>query len=447
MLALFVFLAGAASAQDSTARRDSATRQDSTARITRPFRTADRIVAVVGGKPILLSRIQEEVNIYRALGNKVPADSAEMAIFLRQLVDRLVNDELMVQAAQRDTTIKLSLQEVQAAVEDAVKNVRQQFPSDIDFQRQLRTAGFGTLEEYREWVYDQKRRENLERQYIQKLRQKGLIKPIPATEAEAKKYYEDNKGSMPHRPATVSFRQVVARPEPDSAALALALQRADSVLAQLRRGADFATLAKRVSEDPSTKDEGGELGWFRRGMGLARGFEQAAFSLRPGQISDPVRTPFGYHIIQVERIDAAEIQARHILFVPELTDANRAAAALRADSVGRAWRSGAPFDSLVKAVHDPTEDAIADNIPRDGLPEEYKTALADGTPGDIIGPFSVPSPTGTKYVVAMFQMARTEGEMTYEELRDQIRSNLGERGAMDRYLEQLRKRTYVDIRL
>src|SRR6185436_6766195 len=269
-----------------------------------------------------------------------------------------------------------------------------------------------------------------------------------ATEAESREFYEKNKGQLPHRPATVVFHQIVARPEPDSAAVAEARQRADTVVKQLRRGADFATTAKRFSEDETTKEQGGELGWFRRGGGLAREFEVVAFSLRPGQISDPVRSPFGFHIIQVERIDAAEIQARHILFIPRMTEANKANAAVRADSVAKLLRAGANLDSLVRIFHDPSEDAIADNISRDALPDEYKAALENAKPGDIIGPFTVSSPAGgTKYVVVLFQAARPEGEMTYEELRDQIRGNLGEKRAMDKYLEELKKRTYVDIRL
>jgi hypothetical protein len=111
-------------------------------------------------------------------------------------------------------------------------------------------------------------------------------------------------------------------------------------------------------------------------------------------------------------------------------------------------KAGAPFDSLVRIYHDPTEDAIADGIQRDALPEEYKTALTGAKPGDIIGPFPVPSPAGgTKYVVVIFERERPAGEMAYDELRDQIRSSLGERRAMDKYLEELKKQTYVDIRL
>lgn len=413
----------------------------------RDFRPVDRIVAVITGKPILLSRVEEQINIMRATGRQVPTDSAGLARFQRSIVEELVNEELMVQAAQRDTTITVLMQDVQTAVDDAMKQIRQQFGSELDFQRQLRTVGFGTADEYQRWLYEQKRRENLRNQLMQKLRSKGVLKPIPPTESEIREFFERNKGQLPRRPATVSFRQIVIRPQADSAAVAAARQRADTVLKQLRRGADFATLAKRVSEDPSTRETGGELGWFRRGQ-MVKEFDFVAWTLRPGQISDPVRSPFGFHIIQVQRTDPAEIQARHILFVPEVTDADRAAAAMRADSVARLLRAGAPFDSLARIYNDPTEETLADNVPRTQIPQEYQDAVANAKPGEILGPFTVTAPAGgEKQVVMVFQLARPEGEMGFDELRDQIRGRLAEDHAMRRYLDELKKQTYVDIRL
>ena len=71
--------------------------QGDSAAVTRPFHTVDRIVAIVGARPILLSRVQEEINMFRTSGGKVPTDSAELGVFLKQTVDRLVSDELMVQ--------------------------------------------------------------------------------------------------------------------------------------------------------------------------------------------------------------------------------------------------------------------------------------------------------------------------------------------------------------
>ncbi len=89
-------------------------------------------------------------------------------------------------------------------------------------------------------------------------------------------------------------------PRTEEEALALAKE----LVERLRAGEDFAELARQYSDDPGSRDNGGELGWFGRGR-MVPEFEEAAFSLEPGEISDPVKTQFGYHIIQVLEKDPA----------------------------------------------------------------------------------------------------------------------------------------------
>lgn len=99
-----------------------------------------------------------------------------------------------------------------------------------------------------------------------------------------------------------------------------ARSKAEDVLKRVRAGEDFGELAKQFSVDPSNKDKGGDLGWFGRGM-MVKEFEDAAFSLQPGQVSDVVQTPFGFHIIKVDERktekkdgkDEEMVHARHIL--------------------------------------------------------------------------------------------------------------------------------------
>ncbi len=88
-------------------------------------------------------------------------------------------------------------------------------------------------------------------------------------------------------------------PRTEAEALAIA----QDVKKKLDAGGDFKALAIEFSDDPGSKAQGGELGWYAKGQGLVQEFEDAAFSLPVGQISDPVKTQFGYHIIQVEEKD------------------------------------------------------------------------------------------------------------------------------------------------
>jgi hypothetical protein len=99
-----------------------------------------------------------------------------------------------------------------------------------------------------------------------------------------------------------------------------ARSKAEDVLKKVRAGGDFSALAKEFSTDPSNKDKGGDLGWFGRGQ-MVKEFEDAAFALQPGQVSDIVETPFGFHIIKLEERktekkdgkDEEQLHARHIL--------------------------------------------------------------------------------------------------------------------------------------
>src|SRR5438270_9278564 len=261
-------------------------------------RPVDRIVAVVGTRPILASQVEEQLVLAQSQGQKVPEDSVGRNAARRQVLSQMVDEELLVQQAERDTTIKVTDQEVQDAVEQTVQNVRKQFTSIPEFQSQLRAAGFVSEEEWRRWLADQQRRAILQQRLIEGLKQKGKLRPIAPSDAEMRAFWESNREQQAKRPAAISFRQIVIVPKPDSVASVRALQLAESLVVALRAGANFGEVAKKYSADSASREQAGELGWFRRGV-MVKQFEDVAFRLRPGPISGAVPTEFGYHIIQV----------------------------------------------------------------------------------------------------------------------------------------------------
>ncbi len=409
-------------------------------------RPVDRIVAIVGSRPILASQVEEQLVLAQSQGAKLPEDSAGRDAARHQILSQMVDEELMVQQAERDTTIKVTDQEVQDAVEQTVQNVRKQFASITEFQTQLRAAGFVSEEEWRRWLADQQRRSILQQRLIDALKGKGKLRPIPPTDAQMREFWEASKAQQPKRPAAVSFRQIVIVPKPDSAAKVRARQLAESLVVVLRHGANFADVAKKYSADSASREQGGELGWFRRGV-MVKEFEDVAFRLKPGAVSDPVETEFGYHVIQVERVQPAEILARHVLIQPTISPAQIAIAKRQADSVHDALAAGASFDSLARAYADPNEPKLADALPVSQLPPDYTKAVGNDTVPGLKPVFEAGAQTARpRFVVFELIKRLPEGDLTFDDVKDRIRDALGQQLAIKHYLDTLRRATYVDVR-
>jgi peptidyl-prolyl cis-trans isomerase SurA len=417
-------------------------------RCERSPEVVDRIVAIVGDAAILASQLDEEIFTQRAQQSPLPTTEEEFRALCRQVVSDLIDGELMVQVAQRDTTIKVTDQEVADGVDQQFRNIRQRFTSEVDFRAELMTSGFQTPEEFRRWLAENQRKAALRNRLIEKLKGEGKLKPVQPTERETRAYFEQFGSQLPPRPATLSFRNIVVSPLPSPEAKARAKVLADSLVWALKLGAEFAVAARRFSQDPGSKEQGGDLGWFRRGQ-MVPAFETAAFSLKPGIISTPVETPFGFHIIQVLRIQPAEVQARHILIMPDIDSVDAARAEARANEIADALRAGVSFDSLAQLAHDPAEEREASGVPENQLPPEYKAAIGQADSGQVVPVFQIRQESGPrrKYVVLEVTGRRSEGAITYEDVKDQIRHRLSDDLALKHYLERLRASTYVEVRL
>jgi peptidyl-prolyl cis-trans isomerase SurA len=407
----------------------------------------DRVVAVVGTAAITYTQLQEEYySRLQAARQQPPSDTAVLHRDMRMILDTLINAELLYQQAIRDTTITVTSIEVNDAVDETMRNMRQQVPSEQVFQAELRRAGFLGIDDYRRWLVDQQMRELLRNRYENKLRGDGTLAQVPPTEREIRAYYEARRATLPPRPPTLSLKQLMIRPGSNPAAKAEARRVADSIASELRAGADFAVAARRFSDDPSSAERGGSLDWFRRGQ-MVREFERAAFALPVGTISNPVESPFGYHIIQVERIHPTEVKARHILISPTVDSAGIEAARALADSLHLLLEGGANFDSLQAIYHDPSELREGLRMIVDSLGPDYAAALAGVPEGghSAVFPVSVDG-SPPKFTILRVTERVPAGPVPYEQVRDQIRTLLGRSLGEQRYFTELRRKTHIEVR-
>jgi peptidyl-prolyl cis-trans isomerase SurA len=406
----------------------------------------DRVVAIVGDQPVLWTYVLTAINQRRTQGLQVPADSAGQAALSRTVLNDLVDEEILVQKA-KELKLEVTDADITASADRQIKTIRAQFKSDEEYRTELRNAGLGAPDEYRKSLIEQYRRQNLQQKAFAELRKKA--KPVNVSEEEVTAAFEHSRADLQKRPATVTFRQIIVSPKASPAAKAKAKARADSLLAEIRKGGDFELIAKRESMDPGTKQLGGDLGWNRRGSGLVPEFEGMMFALRPGEVSPVIETPFGYHIIRVDRVQSAEVKARHILIAPVIDSADVAAARVEADSVAAQWRRGVSYDSLTAKHHDATEEkGVLQPFARDSLPPSYQAALTGAKPKDITNPFQLANPRGAaKFAVLQVVTATEAGEYDQAEIRDQIRAQLSEERSIRQLLDELRKQTYVSIRM
>ena len=405
----------------------------------------DRVVAVVGDQVILWSDVMNSINQQRAAGLRLPPDSAGQAALARDALSALVDEEILVQKAHL-MKIEVTQDEVNRTVDDQVRRVRQQFQTEDEYKTELRNAGFGTPEEYRRTLYEQFYRRALQQRVFEELRKTAVGRNV--SETEVNEAFEKNKESLQGAPATVTFRQVVVAPKPSPAAKARAKAKADSLLAEIKRGGDFEQIAKRESMDPASKPQGGDLGWNRRGA-MVPEFERMMFALAPGQVSPVIETPFGFHVIRVDRVQAAEVKARHILIAPVIDSADMAAARTEAELVATQLRNGAAFDSVVAKHHDPAEEkGILQPFVRDSLPASYAGAIAGKKAGDITDPFQLVNPRGaSKWAVVQMVSVNEAGQYDEAEVKERIRAQLVAEKATRSLLDDLRRQTFVSIRL
>jgi peptidyl-prolyl cis-trans isomerase SurA len=401
----------------------------------------DRIVAVVGNDIILESELKFELNQYVSQAGITFKNAAEQNKLERDFLGQMINNKLLLLAAQKDTTIKVTSKEVDDAVQDQMKKVKAQFSEDA-FQAQLQAEGLTESElkkKYREQIRDQ--------MMVDRLVSAKLSKVSVSTK-EVKDFYQSYEDSIPDQPEEVKLSHILLPIDTSAATLDSLKRRAEGILRLVKQGGDFAQLAAEYSDDPSGKD-GGDLGFFKRGDMIPQ-FEDVAFSLKPGEVSDVVQTEFGYHIIKVDEKKDDRVHARHILILIRPSAEDTARTMHLADSLYEQLKQGADFGELAKAYSiDEDSKKLGGELgwyPVNTMTPEFKEALKDLPIGEIAPP--VISQYGVHILKVLDR--KTQRKLTLDEDWDAIKDMVRQKKTNEmiaQWADKLRQDYYVDVRL
>jgi peptidyl-prolyl cis-trans isomerase SurA len=400
----------------------------------------DAIVAVVNDDVIVASELRKEIDLVvpqmEQRGTPVPPPDA----LERQVLDRLILKRLQLQRAEA-----LGIQVDEAMLGRALESIATRNGLTLDELRQALEAGGVNFEDFREDTRMQILTSQLQNQEV--------VKNIQVTDQEVARFLEKESSRLIERTAVRLQHILIAVSEGAAEAeVERARQRAQTLVARLRGGADFARVAAE-SSDGRQALEGGDLGWFEMAA-VPSLVSELAFTMAEGEISDPLRSPSGFHIIRMAEIRGSgpqlvtQTQVRHILIrTNELVadaDARRRLEQLRMRIVG-----GEDFATLARANSDDTGSALRGGdlgwlSPGDTV-SEFETQMATLAAGEVSQPFR------TAFGWHLVQvLERREQDTTDEVMRNKAREAIRQRKAteeIDLWLQRLRAEAYVDIRL
>jgi peptidyl-prolyl cis-trans isomerase C len=256
--------------------------------------TSDSKVALVNGTVINQAEFDRELMAAsrQFLKNGAKLNQQQLLEFRKQVLESLIGQELILQESS-----KKGIKVEDKTINEELAKMKQKYPNEEAFNTALKKASLS----------ENKLKSDLRKKMvIQKYIDDELALSTNVSDEEIKSFYDSHPESFT-KPEQVRARHILIKVDSNAgeAQKKEARKKLAAVQARLKKGEDFAELAKKFSEGPS-KSKGGDLGLFRRGQ-MVKPFEEVAFALPVGQVSDIVETQFGYHLIKVEEKIPASI--------------------------------------------------------------------------------------------------------------------------------------------
>lgn len=248
--------------------------------------SSDKELATVNGKPIFKSQYDHELSVFqkRAAQQGRPLSDADLTTVKKQILENLIEAEMLYQQSQKEG-VKVDDQSINQQIE----TIKKRFPDEAAYKKALEGME----------ISEKEIRSQIQRGLaINQLLDTNVRQKITVTAEESNNFYNSNPNLF-KQPEQVKASHILIKVAPDAeeAKKKQARKKIETVQKKVRQGEDFGSLAKANSEGP-TAQRSGDLGYFSRGQ-MVKPFEDAAFALNVGEVSEIVETQFGYHLIKV----------------------------------------------------------------------------------------------------------------------------------------------------
>lgn len=314
--------------------------KDSTLGAAKPAVVIDKIIAKVDNYYVLKSELDQTFEQYEAQAQAAKQASPSKC----QILESLILNKFLVAKAEIDS-VTVPEKQVENELTGRMDQMAMQYGSEKGIVEQFGKSIDQLKGEYRAQVREQ---------LLGREMQKKITEDVKITPKEVRQFFNAiPKDSIPYLPTEVEVGQIIRVAKVTREEKTRLRQRLLDLKKRVEAGEDFAKLAKEFSEDVGSAQNGGNLGFAKRGM-MVPEFEAAAMKLKPMQLSDIVESDFGFHLIQLIEMRGQEYNARHVLFRPEyarldLTEPKRFLDSIRT----RIVTDSVKFE---KAAHDFSED-------------------------------------------------------------------------------------------
>ena len=406
----------------------------------------DKVIANVGTETILMSDVEQQYSYALAENRATPGMRCE-------ILQSLIGQKIIIHQAKLDSFLILD-EEVEASLTFKVDRVLSQMSGDTKMFEEVYSM---TPAEMKDNLRDDERNQML----VQRM-QSSILDEVKITPKEVKSFYNSiPSDSIPYLSAEVELSELVVKPEVNKEERTKALQKVLEIRNRITEGGeDFAELASKYSDDIGSGRRGGDLGFAQRGTFVPE-FEAVAYTLEQGEISDPVETEFGFHILELIKRAGNRINLRHILVKPTITENDKLIARNKLDSLRQLAVDSVDFSYLVK--NNSIEDVPSYNNngliqnPNTGktifsmseIPSNIYFAIDGLEVGDVTEPLEYPLPTGETYYRIVKLLTKTKPhkaslDQDYTKIQNfakESKKNL----YFAEWLESKIKDTYIDI--